>query len=175
MIGLGTYAFFWQHSDRMREQGLQPLSLIGAFEATRELDVDLFQICDYSPLETMSDSELADAAAAARDLGLTIELGTKGIDPAHLERFLRLAEVFDAHLVRSMLYGPESRPTLGEAEQQLRVALPVVRGLERHARARDVRAGRDVRPGRAHRLVRQRTAGHLPRPRQRRRAAGTPT
>ena len=124
MIGLGTYAFFWQHSDRMHDQGLQPLSLIGAFEATRGLGVDLFQICDYTPLETMSDSELADAASAARDLGLTIELGTKGIDPAHLERFLRLAEVFDAHLVRSMLYGPESRPTLAEAEQQLRVALP---------------------------------------------------
>ena len=32
MIGLGTYAFFWQHSDRMHDQGLQPLPLIGAFE-----------------------------------------------------------------------------------------------------------------------------------------------
>ena len=30
MIGLGTYAFFWQHSDR----ALEPLSLIGALEAT---------------------------------------------------------------------------------------------------------------------------------------------
>ena len=85
MIGLGTYAFFWQHSDRAPA----PLSLIDAFETTRELGVDLFQICDYAPLETMDDAELADAAAAARDLGLTIELGTKGIEPEHLARFLR--------------------------------------------------------------------------------------
>ncbi len=54
----------------------------------------------------MSDAELRDAAAAARDLGLTIELGTKGIEPEHLRRFLQLAEVFEARLVRSMLYGP---------------------------------------------------------------------
>lgn len=120
MIGLGTYAFFWQHSDRAPE----PLTLRGAFEATRALDVDLFQICDFAPLESMSDLELADAAAAARDLGLTIELGTKGVQPAHLSRFLQLAETFDAHLVRSMLFGPSSRPTLADAESWLREALP---------------------------------------------------
>lgn len=120
MIGLGTYAFFWQHSDR----NPTPLSLIGAFEQTRALEVDLFQICDYAPLERMNEGELRDAAAAARELGLTIELGTKGIAPAHLEQFLRLAAIFDARLVRSMLYGPDTRPTLAEAEQQLRLALP---------------------------------------------------
>src|SRR5687768_1621560 len=98
MIGLGTYAFFWQHSDRVPE----PLSLVGAFEATRELGVDVFQICDYDPLAAMTDAELAHAAAAARDLGLTIELGTKGLEPDRLARFLELAAVFDATLVRSM-------------------------------------------------------------------------
>lgn len=120
MIGLGTYAFFWQHSDRVPE----PLTLVGAFEATRALDVDLFQICDFEPLERMTDSELRDAAAAARDLGLTIELGTKGIEPERLGRFLDLAAVFDAALVRSMLYGPDSRPTLGQAVEWLHAALP---------------------------------------------------
>ncbi|KDA05375.1 sugar phosphate isomerase [Microbacterium sp. CH12i] len=120
MIGLGTYAYFWQHSDRVPE----PLSLIGAFEDTRAQGVDLFQICDYAPLEQMSDGELRDAAGAARDLGLTIELGTKGIAGEHLSRFLTLAEVFDARLVRSMLYGPHSRPSLAETEAWLRHALP---------------------------------------------------
>lgn len=120
MIGLGSYAYFWQQSDRVDE----PLSLRGAFEATRELDVELFQICDYAPLEVMTDAQLRDAAAAARDLGLTVELGTKGVAPAHLSRFLELAVLFDAAVVRSMLYGPDSRPTLADAEAQLRAALP---------------------------------------------------
>ncbi len=120
MIGLGTYAFFWQHSERADE----PLTLRGAFEATRDLDVELFQICDYAPLDAMPEAEVTDHAAAARDLGLTIQLGTKGIVPEHLERYLGLAEAFDARLVRGMLYGPDSRPTLAEAETQLRAALP---------------------------------------------------
>ena len=120
MIGLGTYAFFWQHSDRASE----PLSLVGAFEATKDLGVDLFQICDYAPLEEMSHAEITDAAAAARDLGLTIELGTKGIEPDRLARFLQLGGIFEARLVRSMLYSPDSRPTLPQAEEWLRAALP---------------------------------------------------
>ncbi|MFT4306339.1 MAG: TIM barrel protein [Microbacterium sp.] len=118
MIGLGTYAFFWQHSDRAAE----PLSLVGAFEATRELGVDLFQICDYRPLERLGTAALRDAARAARDLGLTIELGTKGIRSEQLARFLRLAEAFDARLVRSMVYGPDSRPGLDEAAAWLSAA-----------------------------------------------------
>ncbi|MFI8632604.1 sugar phosphate isomerase/epimerase family protein [Microbacterium sp. NPDC077663] len=120
MIGLGTYAFFWQHSDRVPE----PLSLIGAFEATRELGVDLFQICDFAPLTTMTDHEVTDAARAARELGLTIELGTKGIETAHLQRFLSLADAFGARLVRSMVFGAGSRPSLAEAGALLRGILP---------------------------------------------------
>nr|WP_201468841.1 TIM barrel protein [Microbacterium hydrocarbonoxydans] len=116
MIGLGTYAYFWQHSERSPE----PLSLVGAFEDTRAQGVELFQICDYAPLDAMSTAALRTAASAARDLGLTIELGTKGITTEHLTRYLRIAEIFDAVLVRSMLHGPDSRPSLAEAGSWLR-------------------------------------------------------
>lgn len=119
VIGLSTYSFFWQHSDRVDT----PLTLIDAFEATRALDVGLFQICDYAPLEQMSLEEMREAARAARRLDLRIELGTKGILPEHLARFLRLADVFDAALVRSMPYAPESRPSLAEAQSWLRDAI----------------------------------------------------
>ncbi|WP_433676174.1 TIM barrel protein [Microbacterium gorillae] len=119
MIGLGTYAYFWQHSSEVPE----PLSLIDALEDTRAQGVELFQICDYASLLTMSARELADAAAAARDLGVRIELGTKGVGAELLTSFLRLADVFDARLVRSMLYGPDSRPTLAQAEESLRAVI----------------------------------------------------
>jgi len=116
VIGLGTYAYFWQHD--------AGLSLAGAFEDTRAQGVELFQICDYAPLAQMTAAELRDAASAARDNGLTIELGTKGIEAAHLSRFRELAEVFDARVVRSMLYGPDSRPSLDEATRILAAAVP---------------------------------------------------
>jgi sugar phosphate isomerase/epimerase len=115
MIGLGSYAFFWRQSDRVPE----PLGLVDVLEATRELGAELFQICDYAPLLTMSDGQLREAAARARDLGIRIELGTKGVGAEHLARFLRLAGLFDATLVRSMVFAPDFRPPLDEAERLL--------------------------------------------------------
>ena len=120
MIGLGSYAFFWQQSEKNPE----PLSLTGAFKATKDLGVDLFQICDFAPLLDMSAAELESAAATAKQIGLTIELGTKGIEPAHLELFLKLASIFDAKLIRSMVFSPTSKPTLEQAAQYLSQAMP---------------------------------------------------
>lgn len=120
MIGLGSYAFFWQQS----EKNTAPLSLEGAFAATAELGVQLFQICDYEPLLKMNEAELQHAAQAAKHLGLAIELGTKGVEPEHLDRFLKLANIFEAKLVRSMVYSPTSQPTLAEAANYLRAAMP---------------------------------------------------
>jgi 3-oxoisoapionate decarboxylase len=120
VIGLSTYSFFWEHSERAAE----PLSLRGAFEATAALGVGLFQICDYAPLEAMDERELSEAAAAARDLGLVVQLGTKGLEPGHLRRFLALADVFGSQLVRSMLTGPASSPSLDRAGAWLAEVLP---------------------------------------------------
>jgi len=120
MIGYSTYAFFWRHSDRMPE----PLSLRGALEQTRAAGVELFQICDYAPLDGFTDAQLRETRAVADDLGMVLELGTKGIAPEHLARFLDTAGVLGASLLRSMVYAPASRPSLPEAEAWLREALP---------------------------------------------------
>lgn len=120
MIGLGSYAYFWRQSNRVSA----PMSLIEVFEDCARQDVNLFQICDYEPLELMSDRDLNAVASAARDLGITIELGTKGLEPEHLSRFLTLAEKFDAKLVRSMLKGKGSTPSLAQADKWLDQALP---------------------------------------------------
>ncbi|GAA4433600.1 TIM barrel protein [Georgenia halophila] len=119
MIGLGSYAFFWQQS----EQAEAPLALIGALERTAELGVGLFQICDYAPLLAMSPAEIREVALAARRLDIRVELGTKGVAPDHLRTFLRLAEEFDAELVRSMVYAPGFRPSLDEAAELLAAAM----------------------------------------------------
>jgi sugar phosphate isomerase/epimerase len=120
MIGLGTYAFFWQHSALAPE----PLSLADMLRRTRELDVDLFQICDYESILGLSQAELRDLRSLADDLGITLELGTRGVQTDHLARYLSLAETLGASVVRSMINTAEHRPTLAEAEALLRTALP---------------------------------------------------
>lgn len=67
----------------------------------------------------MTDRELRKAADTAKKLGIQIELGTKGIEPVRLARFLELAKIFDAKLIRSMVYSDECRPSKAEAIQNL--------------------------------------------------------
>jgi sugar phosphate isomerase/epimerase len=120
MIGLSTYAFFWQISDRAPE----PLGLKALLLRTWELGAELFQIGDYAPLQTYSNSQLDDLRKQADDLGITLELGTKSIRPEHLASYLRIADLLGAKVIRSLANASDSRPTLSEAERQLRVSIP---------------------------------------------------
>lgn len=120
MIGLGTYSFFWQHSSL----AAQPLTLGDMLRRTRDLGVDLFQICDYPQLLTYSAQEIRDLRVLADDLGMQLELGTRGVLPDHLASYLNLAETLGASLVRSMINTAEHQPSLSEAETLLRTALP---------------------------------------------------
>jgi sugar phosphate isomerase/epimerase len=119
-VGLGTYAFFWQHSDRVSS----PMSLAAMLDATAELGVTTFQICDYPAIESFSPAALAEIAAQASDLGLALELGVRGIRAFDLARGLRIATVLGATLVRSMLYTATDRPSLDEAARELAAAMP---------------------------------------------------
>ncbi|MCG2622898.1 sugar phosphate isomerase/epimerase [Arthrobacter sp. I2-34] len=119
-IGLSSYAFFWQLSDKVSA----PLDLHQVLERTAGLGVDLFQICDYAPLESMADRELKAVRATADSLGIALELGTKGIRPEHLQKFLHIAGILDAPLLRTMFKVPGHSPTVDEATAILAGMLP---------------------------------------------------
>jgi sugar phosphate isomerase/epimerase len=119
-IGLSSYAFFWQLSDRVSE----PLSIHQALERTAALNVNLFQICDYAPLESMNDAELKDVRATADSLGISLELGTKGIRPEHLRRFLHTAGILGSPLLRTMFNVPGHTPNAQEAVEIFKEVLP---------------------------------------------------
>lgn len=124
-IGLGTYCFFWQHQTTLPDGSTAtPLTLDEMLRRSAALGAEVFQICDYAPLLAYSAAELRALRGLADELDLPLELGTRGVVPAHLATFLSLADVLGASVVRSMLYAPDSRPTLEEAERMLREALP---------------------------------------------------
>lgn len=119
-IGLSTYAFFWQLSERVSN----PLDLHQALERTAALDVGVFQVCDYAPLEAMNDGELGSVRRTADSLGISLELGTKGIGREHLRKFLHIAGILDASLLRTMLNVPGQAPSADEAVAVLTDLLP---------------------------------------------------
>ncbi|MFE7572908.1 sugar phosphate isomerase/epimerase family protein [Streptomyces sp. NPDC057539] len=118
--GLSTYAYFWRLSARAPE----PLTVERMLVNTRELGGDVFQICDYPLIETFDAARLADIRATAEDLGITLELGTRGIGRDHLARYLELAGTLDVTLVRSMMNTADHRPDTTEATALLRASVP---------------------------------------------------
>jgi 3-oxoisoapionate decarboxylase len=97
-IGLGSYAFFWAHKNG--------LTLHDALRATHAHGVDLFQIIDYPALEGLTVDELRTVRALADELGVRLELGTRGLSTVHLRKYLDIARELGVTLVRSMVDTP---------------------------------------------------------------------
>jgi sugar phosphate isomerase/epimerase len=116
VIGTSTYAYFWRWSERAPE----PMTLTAMLRDTAEQGGEVFQICDYPLIEGYDRDALVELKATADALGIVLELGTRGLRPEHLARYLELAEPLGATLVRSMIYSVDFRPTLEEAERLLR-------------------------------------------------------
>jgi sugar phosphate isomerase/epimerase len=118
--GISTYAYFWRISDRAPE----PMTLPAMLRDTAALGGEVLQICDYAPIESYDRARLADVRATADDLGLTLELGTRGIRPEHLLKYLDMAGELGVTLVRSMLNTADHRPDTAEAVALLEEAVP---------------------------------------------------
>jgi 3-oxoisoapionate decarboxylase len=119
-IGLGTYAYFWRCSDEVPH----PLELEAMIEETAELGGEVFQICFYPKLEGRTPAELERLRQRAESLGVVLELGTRGLETAHLMRYLELARALDARFVRTLFNSETLRPTFDEARELLQRVLP---------------------------------------------------
>jgi sugar phosphate isomerase/epimerase len=119
-IGLSTYAFFWQ----WHPTNPAPIDLHAMVDRTADLGATLFQICDYPQIEEYDAAALRDLRTHAGRRGVALELGTRGVTPGHLARYLDLARALDVTLVRSMLNTAAHRPARAEAVTLLREALP---------------------------------------------------
>jgi 3-oxoisoapionate decarboxylase len=122
-IGLSTYAYFWQASER----AVQPLSLLQMMEQTVAQGAGVLQVCDYAPLAGMNDHQLRHVGRSAQALGLALEVGGRGARRASLMALLHRAELVGARLVRSMLSSGEDHPSLSEAQAEIQHVLPSYR------------------------------------------------
>ncbi|HWG02732.1 MAG TPA: TIM barrel protein [Trebonia sp.] len=119
-IGLSTYAFFWRSSPGAP----RPAGLAEMLDETARLGASVFQICDYPAVESMTPAGLRAVRDHAAGLGITLELGTRGVSLPHLEKYRELAAALDVRFVRSMLRTASHQPSAAEAISLLRAAMP---------------------------------------------------
>ena len=137
-LGISSWTFPWAIGVSGYPQPVRPLRLSDLLDKAAALKVQVLQIADNLPLHKFDFSEIRDVRDQAVSLGIKIEIGTRGVAPDHLLRYLRLALELDAVLVRTLTHTAESQPSLGQAEQWIRKVLPefaangVVLGLENY-------------------------------------------
>lgn len=119
-LGIGTYATFWEWSPR----NPNPISLVGMIERTHELGCEVFQICDYPQIEEMEGTQLEEVKAQADELGVELELGTRGTEVQHLTKYLDIANILGTRTVRSMVQVGEGKPSFEQSLQNVKDLLP---------------------------------------------------
>lgn len=121
-LGISTYAFFWHVS----EKNPSPSSIEELLDLTKEYGGEVFQICDYPSIETMEKDALLKIKDKADQLGIELEVGTRGVRPNHLNKYIDIAETLGATFLRTMFNRPDDQPTSEEAYESLMEVLPVL-------------------------------------------------
>ncbi|RBW68377.1 sugar phosphate isomerase/epimerase family protein [Bacillus taeanensis] len=121
-IGISTYALRWEWEfvDKIEN----PLDIYGLLYRVKELGAEAFQICDYPPIEEMSTGELQAFKEKAKELGIELELGTQGVYPDHLLKYLKIANALEVKVLRTMVHDKVHQPSIAQAEEWLKKILP---------------------------------------------------
>jgi Sugar phosphate isomerases/epimerases len=89
-----------------------------------ELQVRVVQIADNLPLDALTSPELKSLRQLAQDYGIALQVGTRGVDPNHLLKYLRIAEELESTLVRTLGGWPGYPTPLSEVEKNIHLVLP---------------------------------------------------
>jgi len=105
-LGIGTYAFMWS----IGFPGVVPAKPMNAFGLLRkamELGVKVVQYGPNLPLDSLRPEDLASLLILAKAEGVSIEIGTQGLEPDHLRDQLKLTERVGSRLLRTTTEGPD--------------------------------------------------------------------
>ena len=102
-VGIGSWTFPWSIGVAGYPTPPTPLDARGLLKLAGELRVHALQICDNYPLHRLSANELATIHSTAQAMEIRVEVGTRGVDPAHLLRYLDVAQALGSASVRTVL------------------------------------------------------------------------
>jgi sugar phosphate isomerase/epimerase len=117
-LGISSYTYAWA----VGVPGAPPERPLGAedlVERAAQLGADVLQIADNLPLQAWPARDVSALAAAARDVGLALELGTRGTAPVHVRRYLELAGALGSDVLRIVVDAPSDEPAPEEVVRRL--------------------------------------------------------
>ena len=123
-FGISSWSYPWAVGVRRGPKLHQCMSVQDLLEQAHKLGVNILQIADNLPLENLPWESMIRMKRTAAELGIKIEIGTKGTGTNHLQKFLEIAQFLGTDLVRVLpgIFG--RRAALDEVEKNIRAVLP---------------------------------------------------
>lgn len=126
-FGISSYTYTWSVGVQGSEPP-DPWDEKRLVEMAAQLGVDCLQIADNLPLDTFSPQRLGELKHAARQAGIELEAGARGLTPERLGQYIHIARTLNAGLLRFVIDMEGFAPNVEEVIRIIRDALP---GLER--------------------------------------------
>ncbi|MFH0841564.1 MAG: sugar phosphate isomerase/epimerase family protein [Bacteroidota bacterium] len=130
-LGISSYTYTWAIgvAGSMPEKSL---TAIGLIDKASEAGLGLVQIADNLPLENLPPDELLNLKNYASLKGVSVEMGARGMTPAHTMKCLETAASLGSPILRMVIDLPGFEP-------DLQTIVSIVRELVPEFRARNIR------------------------------------
>jgi len=124
-LGINTYTYMWSIGfEGARPE--RPLTALGLLEKAHELGVRVVQIGPNLPLDRLPEAELDRLDRQAREWGIELELGTRGLETDHLAGQVGLCRRFGSTLLRTVPEIGGQTPETQDIPGYLREILPLL-------------------------------------------------
>jgi len=100
-LGIGTYTYMWSIGFPGAEPEV-PLRALDLIEKAVKLGINVVQFGPNLSLLELSPNELDEVLSASRQLGLELEIGTRGVGTSHLRRLIDFTVQCGASLLRTV-------------------------------------------------------------------------
>ena len=125
-LGLGTFALGWSIGVPGYPQPMQPMNAFDMLAKACDLGLSLVQFADNLPLHALGNRALDELREIAQDARITLELGMRGIQSPDFEQYIKLAQFFDAHLLRMVVDTATYQPTPDEIVALVQRQIPAL-------------------------------------------------
>lgn len=125
-LGLSSWSYPWSCGVIVGPRPNPPLSPSELLDHAQKMGANVIQIADNMPLDTLSAHERAELRRRGSDSDIAIEVGTRGMEAAHMRRYLEIAQEMRSPILRTLL--PDSCDSVDVARAKVESVLPIFEG-----------------------------------------------